>query len=66
MSARRGPNRPSPEVHTRGTARPARAPINMTRKAGRCNKSEPAAIPAKTSRRMNTKRCQIMCKQRGR
>jgi len=38
----------------------------MTRKAGRCNKSEPAAIPAKTSRRMNTKRCQIMCKQRGR
>jgi len=26
----------------------------------------PAAIPAKTSRIINTKRCQIMCKHRGR
>jgi hypothetical protein len=37
----------------------------MTRKAGRCSKRA-GAIPTKTSRRMNTKRRQIMCKQRGR
>jgi len=33
---------------------------------GRPLQSEQAAIPTKTSRRMNTKRRQIMCKQRGR
>jgi len=38
----------------------------MTRKAGPLQQSEPAAIPTKTSRIMNTRRCQIMCKQRGR